>query len=483
MMRDRRRPLHILTLLADLLAIVIAFEGAVRLRVALNPLFHAQLDAALLDHLVPPLALVLFLWSVASAWLGLYRRRRGSRLVSVVIQLAETMTLVLVLTIVVTFFVRDLGEDFSRSFVVFLAALGVVVMLVLRALLWIVVTAISRGEIGRERVLLVGRGKGIMSLIARLEKNAGRAVVICGVVTPGSTQVSMGLGNPVPLLGVVSDLATMINRHRADRVIAVEREVPLDDLYACIAICTRMGIPLNYTAGILQTSFAQVGVTDLGDVSLIEVRGLEFTRAQEVLKRVFDLLVAAFLAVILSPVMITLAILVRLTSPGPILYVAPRVGRGGRHFLFLKFRSMTADADARREGLTSRNEKDGHLFKIRSDPRVTPLGRFMRRYSLDELPQLFNVLRGGMSLVGPRPLPAVDLESDGLSREHRFWSKQRSRVPPGITGLWQVRGRSTLGFEHMLRLDIAYVRNWNIWLDIRILLQTLPAVLRRRGAY
>ncbi|HET9481873.1 MAG TPA: sugar transferase, partial [Candidatus Polarisedimenticolia bacterium] len=140
-------------------------------------------------------------------------------------------------------------------------------------------------------------------------------------------------------------------------------------------------------------------------------------------------------------------------------------------------------ADAMREQLRHCNERDGHLFKIKDDPRLTRIGRFMRRYSLDELPQLFNVLKGDMSLVGPRPLPASDLDGDGMSREHAFWALERTRVLPGITGLWQVRGRSDLGFDDMIRHDVSYARTWSIAQDLRILLETLPAVLRGRGAY
>jgi lipopolysaccharide/colanic/teichoic acid biosynthesis glycosyltransferase len=143
---------------------------------------------------------------------------------------------------------------------------------------------------------------------------------------------------------------------------------------------------------------------------------------------------------------------------------------------------MVKGADGMKDSLASLNEASGHLFKIRNDPRITSIGAFMRRFSLDELPQLVNVLKGDMSLVGPRPLPAGDLEPDGMSTEHAFWAKERTRVPPGITGLWQVRGRSDTGFEDMIRHDVAYARTWSVWQDVAILVQTLPAVIRGRGA-
>jgi lipopolysaccharide/colanic/teichoic acid biosynthesis glycosyltransferase len=207
-----------------------------------------------------------------------------------------------------------------------------------------------------------------------------------------------------------------------------------------------------------------------------------FTQKQQWLKRFVDVIGSAVLLIVLSPLLAVLAVLIRVTSPGPILYKSLRVGRGGRYFKFWKFRSMYADGLERRD-LVTVNEKCGHLFKIRNDPRVTPLGRVMRRFSLDELPQLGNVLLGEMSLVGPRPLPSEDLNPDGLSEHHAVWADQRVRVLPGITGLWQIRGRSELSFEQMMELDLHYLRNWSLALDIQILLETPLAALGGRGAY
>ncbi|MFQ5890497.1 MAG: sugar transferase [Gemmatimonadota bacterium] len=478
----RSRTVRLLTLLGDMVAITVAFEAAVRLRVALNPLFQAQIAQETMAYLVPPLGLVLTLWVPASAWVGLYQPKKGPPALAAAIRLAEAMVLVTVLTIVATFFLRDFGRDFSRAFIIFLATLGIATMMAVRTLIWLVIRVRHRRGLDRERVLIIGRGRFARSLIRRLERGAGRAVEAVGVVTPSEGESAGILGNPIPVIGTVERLPAIVNRYGINRVIAVEKEVPPESLFNCISVCTRMGIPLNHTSGMLQVPLAEIGVTEIGDISLLEVRGFQFSKAQEAAKRVFDLLGAGLLLLALSPLMMVLAVLIRLTSPGPILYIAPRVGRGGRHFRFFKFRSMVRDAEAKRDELKIRNEKKSHLFKIRSDPRITRVGRFMRRFSLDELPQLLNVLRGEMSLVGPRPLPACDLEPDGLSREYRFWAKERVKVLPGITGLWQVRGRSDLGLEEMLRLDVAHVRTWSLRNDLMILLRTIPIVMTGRGA-
>jgi lipopolysaccharide/colanic/teichoic acid biosynthesis glycosyltransferase len=200
------------------------------------------------------------------------------------------------------------------------------------------------------------------------------------------------------------------------------------------------------------------------------------------IKRAFDIVVASINLLLIVPLLALFAVLTKLTSREPVFYKSPRVGRGGRHFNFLKFRSMYTGLENRGH-LAAHNEQDGHLFKMKRDPRVTPLGRVMRRFSIDEFPQLINVLRGDMSLIGPRPLPAADLDPDGQSRKFAAWAEHRSRVLPGITGLWQVCGRSDVSFEKMMELDTYYIQNWSLALDLKILLKTPWVVLTGRGAY
>jgi lipopolysaccharide/colanic/teichoic acid biosynthesis glycosyltransferase len=194
-------------------------------------------------------------------------------------------------------------------------------------------------------------------------------------------------------------------------------------------------------------------------------------------KRAFDLIGSTLLLILLSPVLLIAAIAVKMSSKGPLLYHSMRPGIGEQPFACLKFRTMFEDADARMDDLERFNEASGALFKIKDDPRITPAGKFLRRFSIDELPQLWNVLRGEMSLVGPRPLPQRDFD---LLED---WHRQRYQVLPGITGLWQVSGRSDLDFDDLVRLDFMYVERWSVGMDLLILLKTLPAVLSRHGAY
>jgi exopolysaccharide biosynthesis polyprenyl glycosylphosphotransferase len=241
-----------------------------------------------------------------------------------------------------------------------------------------------------------------------------------------------------------------------------------------------MGVIVNCTVDFAPEP-GRINVVNRYGLPLVELRPLAFTKGQEFIKRTFDIVASVLALLFLTPTMLLIAALVKFTSEGPVLYKAPRVGRGGRHFMFLKFRSMYTNMD--RTHVAHANEKRGHIFKIKQDPRVTPIGRFIRRYSLDELPQLINVLRGEMSLVGPRPLPAGDMGPDGMSREFVDWSEGRAAVYPGITGLWQVNGRSELPFEEMVRLDLQYIREWSLLLDIKIILATPSFVMKGVGAY
>ena len=196
-----------------------------------------------------------------------------------------------------------------------------------------------------------------------------------------------------------------------------------------------------------------------------------------VVKKAFDLIVSAVVVVVGLPVWLLIALAIRLDSRGPVLYRDRRIGVGEREFGMLKFRTMVQGAAELQDELEDQNEAPGALFKIREDPRLTRVGRFLRRLSLDELPQVLNVLGGEMSLVGPRPLPVRDYQL------LEAWHRKRYNVLPGITGLWQISGRSSLTFDDLVRLDFYYIENWSIWLDISILVKTLPAVIAGRGAY
>jgi exopolysaccharide biosynthesis polyprenyl glycosylphosphotransferase len=322
-------------------------------------------------------------------------------------------------------------------------------------------------------VIVVGDRRAVVALTAdlRREKAVGFEVIGACLPEPGA---AFRESDELPVLGTLDDVPAMVRRHAADTV-AVASAVPAQIVRRLSWGLEGSGVDLVVAPSVVDVAGPRVSVRPVAGLPLLHVDEPEFTGGRRVTKAVLDRVLAAVALVLLAPVLVPVAAAVRLGSPGPVLFRQTRVGREGREFRVVKFRTMHADAELRRAELAARNETDGLLFKITDDPRITRVGRFLRRTSIDELPQLLNVLRGDMSLVGPRPLPVKDSDFTGDVR-------RRLLVRPGITGLWQVNGRSLLSWEDSVRLDLYYVENWSIALDLAILLRTAGAVVRGTGA-
>jgi exopolysaccharide biosynthesis polyprenyl glycosylphosphotransferase len=275
----------------------------------------------------------------------------------------------------------------------------------------------------------------------------------------------------------VNRLGSLVDEHRLEAVVAPEH-LQERELEALVDVCLTAGCELFYSARSLQVSEVRPRLVWIGDEPFFEFGTPALQGQQLVVKRCMDIVGGLLIAAVLSPVLLLIAIAVKLDSPGPVFFSQDRAGLGGRRFRMHKFRTMRAGADAEKQRFAHLNHTgDSRLFKIPNDPRITRVGKFLRRWSLDELPQLFNVLRGEMALVGPRPFFESDLDDYEAHHYRRLGAK------PGLTGLWQVSGRSSvIDFEEVVRLDRQYIEQWSIWLDLSILLRTLPAVLRRRGA-
>jgi exopolysaccharide biosynthesis polyprenyl glycosylphosphotransferase len=218
-------------------------------------------------------------------------------------------------------------------------------------------------------------------------------------------------------------------------------------------------------------------IEDIEGVPVVSLPPMSLSRSVRILKRTFDVVASAAGLIVLSPLLTVTALAIKLDSRGPVFFRQARHGRGGQHFRMVKFRTMVHDAERRRFEIADLNEISGPIFKVKEDPRITRVGGVLRKWSIDELPQLWNVLRGDMSLVGPRPFVVHE------SEQIEGWASRRLETTPGITGLWQVLGRNDIPFEEMVKLDYVYVTNWSLWWDIKILCQTIPVVLARRGAY
>jgi exopolysaccharide biosynthesis polyprenyl glycosylphosphotransferase len=334
----------------------------------------------------------------------------------------------------------------------------------------------SRGRCTR-RVVLVGRGGAVLHLAERLDRErfAGLRVVAACVTASDRARVAEVRGLPV---GGLDDVLETVARHGADTVAVTTASETADQYLRSLSWQLEgTGVELLVAPGLVEVAGPRLHIRPFEGLPLLAIEQPRFEGGARVVKGLLDRTLAVLAVVLLAPVLLAIALAVKATSPGPVFYRQERIGRGGHSFRMIKFRSMVVDAEARLTALREANVSDGLLFKVRDDPRVTPLGKWLRRYSLDELPQLFNVLHGSMSLVGPRPpLPSEVARYDSsVSR--------RLLVKPGLTGLWQISGRSDLPWEETVRLDLRYVENWSLALDALILWKTGRAVLAGSGAY
>jgi exopolysaccharide biosynthesis polyprenyl glycosylphosphotransferase len=296
---------------------------------------------------------------------------------------------------------------------------------------------------------------------------------LCGyILSPGTSSAPSIPG--VEVLGGLDEMQKIARRHFVDEVIITE-SCPVDKVIRLLKEARELGLDIRSVSGYYNDLGMNAGIEYLGVFPLVSLHRNTPRAISLALKRAGDFALSTLALIIAAPAMVAIAIAIRLESEGPIFYVSERIGRRGRVFHCFKFRTMVKNADQLRKHLDALNERDGVLFKLSNDPRITRVGRFLRKYSLDELPQFFNVLRGEMSLVGPRPPIASEVEMYKL--EHL----RRLEVLPGLTGLWQVQARQDSSFEKYIALDTAYVENWSFWLDMKILVQTAEVVLRGTG--
>ena len=367
--------------------------------------------------------------------------------------------------------------ELARSYVVVALPLAAALTLIQRYAqrAWLH-TQRARGRF-RQTALIVGHRAGAADLHTRLDRAGHHGYEVIGCCLPTVAEEPTTFDG-LPVLGDFTEVVDVVRRYEVDTV-AVLPSPELDG-----AALRKLGWDLETTEAelLLAPSVSEVAgprvhVRPVNGLPLMHLERPEFKGVRRVLKDVFDRSAAAFAVLLVLPVLIALAVAVKTTSRGPVFFRHERIGKAGRPFTVLKFRSMVVDADKRIDALMAQNEGNDVQFKMRRDPRVTRIGAVMRRYSLDELPQLFNVLGGSMSLVGPRPHVTREVEQYGYDMRRRLL------VKPGITGLWQVSGRSDLSWDDSVRIDVRYVENWSLAFDFMILWKTLGAVFRGAGAY
>jgi exopolysaccharide biosynthesis polyprenyl glycosylphosphotransferase len=360
------------------------------------------------------------------------------------------------------------------------------------AVFWIAVTGLEvlgRGAIrtlvtsawasGRNirHVLIVGTNERAVRFARRIESDPEFGCRVIGFVDngwPGSEEFKTSEFAVVTAFG---EIDSFLRNHVVDDVVVC---LPLKSCYEDIAhiieTCARQGVLVRIISDFFSVKLARSKIESLGDESVLTIFTGNFSGGAIALKRAMDFVLAGLGLVALAPLLLACALGIKLTSRGPVFFVQERVGLNKRRFRMYKFRTMIPDAEKMHDELAHLNEASGPVFKMKDDPRVTRIGKLLRRTSIDELPQLFNVVRGDMSLVGPRPLPVRDYQ--GFDQD---WHRRRFSVRPGITCLWQINGRHEVTFEEWMRLDMEYIDRWSLWLDVKVLAQTVPALIRRPG--
>jgi len=467
------------TLSADVVAIVAASLLAVWVAGAFD-------DVPVISRFVVPFAsdphggaltfILLTPFWLAALWaFGLYRepgRSIGGMNLSESLSGLTALTSASWLMLIVKIFVAGEGAPVETLIVFWMLAVVFV-----PAARWLSrVTVWSRAPF-QERVLIIGAGEVGHTLAAKIGKHAEYRMKVVGFLDDGEPRRNGNGGPHLPVIGVFDDLDRVVAEQQIDRVIVAFSRARHNDFLRVVRACADFGVKVNIVPRLFEVVSSRALVDDVEGIPLLDVAHVELRRFNMAVKRVFDLIVGGVIFLLVLPVLGLTALVIKLDSRGPVFYRQERMGRGGKPFFIYKFRSMYDGADKLRDDLAEQNDYDGPMFKIKRDPRVTRIGGWLRRWSVDELPQIINVMKGEMSLVGPRPLWVEE------AKQCRGWTQKRLDITPGITGLWQVLGRSDIPFDEMVKLDYMYVSSWSLSWDVKLLMQTVPAVLAKRGAY
>jgi exopolysaccharide biosynthesis polyprenyl glycosylphosphotransferase len=469
-MFSRQRKARVLFALSDILLTALAFEAAYQTRSFLhlerNFFLTVQIKALVLGF-------SLLAWVAIALWLQVYEKLDSGH-PAVILRDSARQCAYGVLCLVVFQYVLRL--DLSRPFLILFSAYSWALLLLFRLTAGRVVGVIRREFAAPHYVMVVGTNERALRMGQALEDSADYGVRLRGFLSehpePAMSQISLG---SLYKVRPIAELPVILRQHVVDEIIFAVGSESLAELEEVFLLCDEEGVRTRVAVDFFPHVNSTVSLDRFGATPLLTFSAAPYDEIRLLVKRSTDVAIAVAGLLVLSPFMLAIAALIKLTSPGPVIFRQVRCGLNGRRFLFFKFRSMCQNAEELKPGLEHLSTRET-AFKIPDDPRLTSLGRYLRKFSIDEWPQLWNVLRGDMSLVGPRP--AVPSEVD----QYKRWQRRRLRMRPGLTCLWAVSGRDNVDFETWMKMDMQYIDNWSLALDWKILLRTIPRVLTGRGA-
>jgi len=428
-------------------------------------------------HTILGIVVLISLWRTAFSLLGLYQSKRLSSFSSELIDLSKASVLatILLYSVGLTFGIQKITLAVVLRFLL----LTLVCLIISRMALRRTLQLVRRRRRNLRHVVIVGSNARAVACAESMLARPELGYLLVGFVDDAWIGPPPGDRKEPNLVSNISGFPSYLRNHIVDEVIfALPIKSRYDQENQLLQVCEEHGVVARVLIDVFENGLASTEVAQLGNDPLLSYYRVPTDRTGLGLKRLIDIFGATLLLILLSPIMLATLILVKLDSKGSALFTQERIGLNKRRFRIYKFRSMISNAERLQAQLESMNEVQGPVFKIEKDPRITRVGRILRKTSIDELPQLFNVLKGDMSLVGPRPLPVRDYT--GFSED---WQRRRFSIRPGVTCLWQVSGRSSTSFDQWMRLDMEYIDRWSLWLDIKILARTVPAVVRGSGSF
>jgi exopolysaccharide biosynthesis polyprenyl glycosylphosphotransferase len=365
-------------------------------------------------------------------------------------------------------------SDVSRIFIVMFLVVDAALLVIARICAYYYIARRNMNSLNQKNILIVGTGKRGVRIAELIQNHKEWGVKVIGFIEQDPEMVGKDVLG-VKVMGLLKDLPVILTNFQVDDVIFAGPRSWLDQIQDAVRCCEEIGVRAQIACDFWPTSLTKINLDTLGGQPLLSLTPPPDYGELFAVKRTLDLCFSSFIILLMLPVFIVSAVLIKLTSSGPVFFRQERYGLRGRKFKLIKFRTMVADAEAQKTELSHLNEMTGPVFKMQNDPRITQVGRFLRKFSLDEFPQFINVLKGDMSIVGPRP--PIPNEVDG----YEFSQRRRLSVRPGLTCLWQISGRNTVNFEEWVRKDLEYIDKWSLGLDVKIIFKTIPAVLKGSG--